>query len=461
MKNYIINHSAVGCDTVEIDDNRLITEDCNIIIALTSDVGGDDLHAYYNTVLEAIHHNNRVFLLIVGKDSLIRQTIASLMALYRCYDIYKVDSLETVNKDYVDAMLKRTPTILEVQQYIGGDISAYADTSAILIGVKTLALQSDLEGLKKFIEEHLESIEGSVGVVEHLRKIADTTNSGELSEIIDSLKVKIDTTNKELQASKDTVVELKSKNDSLESSVTSTKKELSKALSKAKDLEAQMNAAGSAPVISSYREINTSMIKCKVQHIIYFKEISYVRYVNSLVMNLMQILKVYKLRVKLIIYDSRHGMPGLYRPMSMIGSSEFLANKSSFIQNTESFVVVEPNPVILEDTLTSLSPIFDVVVVYDRMRQSNDIVVGNNVAKVFVVNSNKNYDSMKSALKISAQSLIISGDSKIKDSLTIPTIDGYAESTDTAKITKFKRLASHNGELLIETILNKSRLDLD
>ena len=93
--------------------------------------------------------------------------------------------------------------------------------------------------------------------------------------------------------------------------------------------------------------------------------------------------------------------------MQKVDSAEFESNKQMLMQKTPKFVVTEPAPQILKDILQSMSPQFDVVIIYDRMRQAADLVEGNNVYKFWVVNSYNDYIQTKNLFKIDRTDTVI------------------------------------------------------
>ena len=386
------------------------------------------------------------------------------MVSYRDYNIYKVDSISLITEEYVRAIEERTPDLTEVQQYIGGDISAYSELTTILIGINNLVNNGDMDGLKVFIEQHVESIDSSIEVAEYLKKLSDSTNSGDLMGIIENLKTKIDGQSKEITGLNTELKEYKGDNDKLQDRVNTLNKDVTRANRKIADLEEQLSNAGDSTVISSYRETSTSLIRCKTQHIIYFKEITYARYTNSLVLNMFDLLKtMFKDRVKLLIYDNKVGIPGIYKGLSILGTNEYLSNKAKIIRDTTKFVVSEPNPVFLDDILSSLSPQFDVVIIYDRMRQTPDLVTGNNVTKIFVINSASNYASIKDSIRIPPNSMIISNETNFPGAVKIGTIPEYNSATGSAKMSRYTRLplAEGSSEKLMNTILTKARITMN
>lgn len=463
MSKYIVNHTVDGYETIpDITDERLVNSEGNDIIVVLDESTSSRLRDYYNSITDILLTRNKLCIIVVGKESKIRKPICTLSSTYRNYNLYKVDSKIVITTEYLDTIIERNPTIDEVQSFIGGDISGYSDINAILTGIESLVSDGNIDGLKQFIENHINSVEALPGVVEYMRKIVETTNSGELLDRIDDLKARVRDSLDKLELTEKENKTIKDENLRLIEDTAQIKTELSKAITKAKELEAQASSS-SGPVIKSYSEINTSMIKCKTTHILYFKEVSYVPYMNSLIIILMEAMKLSKKRAKLLIYDSKVGLSTIYKPLSVISGNEFVSNKDNFIGHTEAFVAVEPNPTILSSILESMNPVFDVVIVYDRMRQLTNIVSGNNVTKYYVINSSKDFKEVQGQLRITDKTSIISrpGSSIGSEVLNIPFIEDYnvPGTTNSAKISKYMKLkASGNNKPLISTILEKARI---
>ena len=330
------------------------------------------------------------------------------------------------------------------------------------MGITDLINRGDLEGLKVFIEEHINSVENLTSVVDYMKKVVDTANSRELMDRICELKEKIGMLDDWVDKYERENQEYRDENIKLVEKDKMSVKELSRLMSRNKELEQQV--ASNTPIIQTYSEINTALIKCKTTNIIYFKEVSYVKYMNSLITMITKTLGLMKKRFKLIIYDGRTGMANVYKPLSVINGSDFVSNKQNFITNVEAFVVLEPNPTILTSVLESINPVFDVVIVYDRMRQLTNIVTGNNVTRFYVMNSSKDFKELEGQLRITDKSTIIThpGSSIGNETLNIPTIPDYNAkgTTDAAKTNRYLKLQSEgNGKLLISTILDKSHIN--
>lgn len=461
MLKYLVNYNISGYETATISDKTLSSGSNKYIVVVLDDSTNNSALEYYDSITNILLSQNKLYIIIVGKESKIRKPVSYLAANYHNYNIYKVDSKETITLEYLDTILDREPSIDEVQEFIGGDVSGYAELSMILMGIDDIVSRGNMDELKVFIENHVSSIENLTSVVEYMKKVVDTSNNSELLVRVDELKDKIRELTKEVNSSEEEVRKVKDENLKLSGDHAATKQELARAMSKNKELESQLSS--NAPVIQSYSELHTTLINCRAESILYFKEISYVQYTNTLVIMLMEIAKLLKKRVKLLIYDTKAGLSQIYKPLSVIGGSEFVASKGNYISTVESFVVVEPNPTILTSILESTNPKFDLVIVYDRMRQPTNLVSGNNVTQYYVINSSKEFKEVQNILRITDKSSIITrvGSSIGHDTLNIPMIADYDSNgtTDSAKKAKYKKLQSNgNNKLIINTILERAHV---
>ncbi len=459
MGKYIINHSIEGYEKSEIGNTVLVGKD-NIVILVLDESTSDRLIDYYDSLIKIMVSGAKVFIIIVGKESKIRKSICILAANYRNYNIYKVDSKNTITKEYINTIIDREPTIDEVQSFVGGDISGYSDISTILLGIDDLISHGDMEGLKGFIEGHINSIENLTSVIDYMKKIVDNNSSNELMDRINELQQSLKDLTEKFEQTEAENNKIKDENLKLQGDSETAKKTLSKVMSEKQSLEKQLSSSG--PVIQTYSEIKTNLIKCKTSSIIYFKEISYVRYVNSFVMNLLGIIKLNKNNVKMIIYDTNVGI-NTYGSLNIVSGNDFLAGKRTFLTKVEVLVAVEPNQAILTTILESINPEFDVVIVYDRMKKVENIVEGNNVVKYYVINSNKDFEEASKKLKITDKSMVITRPECTigPEALNIPEIENYTmpKTTDAARLSKYKRLQSAgSNKLLFDTILEKARI---
>lgn len=466
MVRYLVNLKSHGYECITIEDIDITNNESNLINILIDKSCDSDTGKYYKFIDNALRNRNRVVLISVDDGNKSFTSLASLMVTFKGYDIYKVADKDLVTSEYLEKLEQREPDITEVQTYIGGEITGMSDMSTVLFGIESLVDEGNTDGLVTFIENNINTIENMVVTINNMKKTCDVFNSNELIDNINILKDK-ESKLKDTIKDKDNIIEtVKYERDKHQVEVEDLKRENNQLKNKNSELKIQTESGGS--VIKAYKELNTQLINCKTKIVLYFKEISYVKYTNSLVEKIFSHLEQCKLKVKLVIYDSQSDLFAMYKPLPVVTGSDYVLMKDTFIHKTKKFVVAEPNPSIIQDILTS-DENFDVVIVYDRMRCSKDVVSGNNVTKYYVINSSTNYNELKSMLKITDSSKIITyadssieiGNESNRKFLDIPTIAEYAKKTSTESF-KSRRYAllstSLSKQPLIQTILDKSRI---
>ena len=117
MEKFIINHKLNSFKSTTIDDLSLRGLD-KVVILVLDDTTNDSLQLYYNNVINIMLSGARLIAIELNKQSKIRKAIFMLMALYRNYNIYRVDSSAIITEDYVETLIDREPDITEIQQYI-------------------------------------------------------------------------------------------------------------------------------------------------------------------------------------------------------------------------------------------------------------------------------------------------------------------------------------------------------
>ena len=475
MTKYLLNENIHGYEKITVEDVEKADGSNNLFVIII-DKGIDNLTGqYYKFINRALKNKNRVIAVGLNDENKSFRPIASMMTTFNNYDIYQVEAKEDVSAPYLLKLEDRKPDLAEVQTFIGGDVTAYSDMSTILFGVESLVEEGNIEGLRNYVQEHMMSIENLTVTLNNMKKTCDAFNSNELIDAVNSLKDKEKRLTDTITEKDKVIDETKHERDQSKVDAETLKREVERLKGKNEDLKNQAETGGS--IIKSYKEIHTQSINCKAKLIIYFKEISYVKYMNSLVLQLVKAIKLRKnnIKVKLIIYDTSSEFYQVYNPLRIVSGSEYVANKGSIISKVESFVVSEANPTITQDVLIS-EQCFDVVIIYDRIKGMTDLVDGNNVTKFFVINSSTDYDKLKAPLKINDTSFIITSanssigkvkgqasaavKSKTREFLDIPYIDGYSNSTDASKTSKYMKLATEFTKVpLIDTLIKKSRVN--
>lgn len=438
---YIVNESVMGCERVEITDEKLINDKDQLVYVVLNESTADAscLKTYYNSIKAMLKNNVKVFIVMVAETSKIRGSICNLMQLFGNYNVYQVPDENFISSAYLDTLPERTVTYDEMAQYLQNDIVAYDDMDTVLQGVQECINRNDAEGLKTLIEGHLPTIEAAPTVFSQMKNSIDQANSGVLQDKIASIKAQLEEAN-ELNEKKQTEIrQRESTIDDLNSSLKDAKRQLTQTKADMEELKLQVQNAG--PAIRSYQTVKTQLLKCKTEHIIYIKEISRIPYINSFVLMLQEMIKQFRYTSKLLIYDNTSQAQVTYGNMQQVDSAAFESNKAVLLNKTPKFVVTEPAPQILKDILQSINPQFDVLIIYDRMKQATDLVEGNNVYKFWVVNSFNDYNTTKNLFKIDRTDTIITRPASriAPDVIDIPRIKAYeAETQDNGKFAKYK-----------------------
>ena len=466
MVRYSVNVKSHGYENINIEDIN-ITEETGNIINIVIDKSCDKItNKYYKFINSALRNRNRVLLISVEDDNKAFNSLASLMINFNSYDIYKIADKDFITADYLDKIENREPDITEVQTYIGGEVTGFSDMNTTLFAIESLVEEGNMDGLVSFIEENTATIESMVTTINKMKKTCDIFNSNELIDTINTMK-ETELKLRDIIKDKENIIQtVQFERDKNLVDLESIKKENEQLKNKNSELKTQADSGAS--VIRTYKELNTQLINCKTKIVVYFKEISYVRYTNSLIKELFNHMEKLKLKVKLVIYDAQSDLYNMYKPLQVASGSDYVSMKDTYIHKTKQFVVAEPNPSIMQDILTS-DECFDVVIVYDRMKCSKDVVVGNNVTKFYVINSSKDCTELKGLLKLTDSSNIITyADSTIVSEygsnnklLNIPTISDYNTKgkSESFKSRKYSQLYTANNKLpLIQTIEEKSRV---
>lgn len=431
----------MGCERVEITDEKLINDKDQLVYVVLNESTADAscLKTYYNSIKAMLKNNVKVFIVMVAETSKIRGSICNLMQLFGNYNVYQVPDENFISSAYLDTLPERTVTYDEMAQYLQNDIVAYDDMDTVLQGVQECINRNDAEGLKTLIEGHLPTIEAAPTVFSQMKNSIDQANSGVLQDKIASIKAQLEEAN-ELNEKKQTEIrQRESTIDDLNSSLKDAKRQLTQTKADMEELKLQVQNAG--PAIRSYQTVKTQLLKCKTEHVIYIKEISRIPYINSFVLMLQEMIKQFRYTSKLLIYDNTSQAQVTYGNMQQVDSAAFESNKAVLLNKTPKFVVTEPAPQILKDILQSINPQFDVLIIYDRMKQATDLVEGNNVYKFWVVNSFNDYNTTKNLFKIDRTDTIITRPASriAPDVIDIPRIKAYeAETQDNGKFAKYK-----------------------
>ena len=447
MLGYTINFKCKDFDNVDILKTDVLSNE-NIIILLNNTCD-NSLKNYYTQVRKLILNNNR--LIILNKGSGIIKQIGMLMCLYEKYDIYDIEDNQ-LNTDYLSTLLDREPTADEVVTFINADLVGFAEINNILTTMLDCIKHKDLNSLTSLLGEQLEEIEGFIGLIDYLRVITNDTITEKANNNTEELQAQITELQSDLAVKEKRLREANDKCNTFQKEISRCKSDISILNNKITSL------SEAEPVLVTYNELKTQIIKCKTQSILYFKEINHISYINSFISNLILALeKIRKLKVKLIIYDNKNAFLKAYEPVKLISSYDYASDKTRVVDTLKKMLLTEPNQSILEDVLGAK---WDVVIIYDRLKQATDLVTGNIVYKYWVLNSAKEFSAIEKEFN-ARECDVITRPGVLPDALAISTYSEYKQGNDSTKLayylTKMKN-TGNNQELVFSSIFKRANI---
>jgi hypothetical protein len=464
MEKYIFNSNIHGYNNTTVEDFEKLESNGNMLIAVVDKSLDEKLSDYYRIFDRALRSNNRIILIGVDDGNVIFRPLASLLVTFRDYDIYQVENKDTISARELLKIEERTPDLNEVQTFIGGDVTAYSDMSTILFGIENLVEEGNIDKLKGFLEEHLLSIENFTSTLNGMKKTCDLSDSKELMADINKLKEHEEKLNLTIAEKDKNIEEVKYDRDKYKVSTEELKRENDKLKASNATLKDAGDSTVTTSVINNFSELNVDLIRCRVQTILYFKEISYVRYMNTLVEAIESICATKKLKTKVMIYEAQNGVY-THTKLRAVSGKDYAASKRDLLKTVKKFIVAEPDISIIKDFVESEENI-DVLIIYDRLGCTKDIVTGHRVTKYYVINSLNDYEAVKSVFKINDTSKVITyADCGIPGNyLDIPKIDKYEtlkkaddKGISTAAVSKYNKLeTTHSKVALVGEILKAS-----
>jgi hypothetical protein len=415
----------------------------------------------YRFIRRCLRSGLRVLLFVQRKAV---DPLVYLSVNYGNYDIYAVDSPKEVTDKLVNACLARSPSLAEVGQYIGTDGVAYENLFEVLSEcISAAKITSDVAA---------DSLDGALIAYEYLKTVADLSLADDFAGASEQMAVrKAELENEKVRLSED----LTAANDRI--STLESDLRVANSTPSVVDSGASanlLNDIGNSLVIQP--TCNLDKLQSKVPHILYFKELSYVPFVNTLVNQLCAIINTQRnvgskglMKCKLLIEDFSPTQ-GYYSPLSVLSSEQYMARRDEFAGSAKVVVLGEPQLSVVSDLVTgkySGADTPNVLVVYDRTHQVTDLVSGKSVSKYFVCHSSGLFNRVKDIYKITDVSRVITrpetnlGEGK----LDIPRLAKFDNSdTDAHKRSTYAMLPTASGgkgtEPLVSIILKSVGINL-
>lgn len=186
---------------------------------------------------------------------------------------------------------------------------------------------------------------------------------------------------------------------------------------KVAQLTVQLNTPMGESSISEYMTITTQSVStCSVSHVLYFKELSYVFGLASILDVFMKKMDKSNITYRMVIFDDTAYLEGKYdNDIPVVDFKEFAKDKMRYVAQP---IVVITSRIIspIEDYLQSD---VDVLIVYDRLGARADMVTGGIVSRFIVANSAHDVDRARALFGVTNVSEII--------------CSGYSSATVTCK----------------------------
>ena len=469
---------------VSIGDNQIIDiktsstySSCkgSTVLLWLDSLSNDMLLPWYNCVTTLLKHNNKVILVMdTNNKSSIRKHICMILAAYGNYNMYEIGS-ENINGDYINSLVEREASEIEVEAYIGTDVSAFDKAGTIILDI--IDRMNDADSLREYLTENNDVIKSIPILFDFLRKIFNAHIQGtdikidKLKEEIKDYRKKIDDSDEQY---KKALLKTKTQEEQLEKlkvKAGALEKDLSSALDKNKVLEQSLQELrdsadefGDSIGRLRYQPIDISKIRTFNKYVIYFKEISHVTYARTMTEMLAAYIRMAMKKCLYVIYDNDNDFLAAYRGMNILNGEKLSKNPN--IVNE----MVENDPVLVTDTNMSvlnalLKTDCDIIVILDRLRCKEDLIVGNLVFKYYIAGSIENLDNMESnnLMKFPADKTFIEGyNGKY---LYIPEIPNFNGSMPTAKPGMYGGLVittTNGGQRpLFDSIVTSCGINLD
>ena len=358
-----------------------------------------------------------------------------LMYCYNQNDIYILPDdfdVNNITEDYIMALEEQKPDALDIELFVGTDVMAYDEAQPLLASLINHVNANDSGKVAQLIEEKQDVFANILGLLTYTHAVTEKVNMGAFKAKLSKLKSDLAKANSDNKQLLDKVKQGEEEAKGLQGMKDTNLKDLKNAQARITELEKMLNQGS---VIRTYESTNTKLITCKVKIILYFKEITRINYINSFISQFYSyISKILKLKTKLIIYDNPHDYLEIYKPLQCITSGDYVTSRKEITEKMDKLVVIEPNPSILTDVL--LSSVYDVVIVYDRLKQGKDIVTGNNVYKYYVVNSMKDIMEIKKKSDID-MTRVITNVGVNPSALTVSYMPDYKAKTVSPRLSAY------------------------
>lgn len=473
-----------GFNERKITDNDIIECRASKVLLYIDKESNDRLMDYYKAVRSILRKGDNQLVVVINEDdnSNIVQPLIHLCLEYGCYNIYKVLQDIVIDKEYVLDLFSRESNADEVKLYISTEGEAFETINEAILEITEMCLDNKLSELQDYIIHNKDLVKAYPSVLSYMKQNIDEANLGigikvrELERKLNTLmedKKEVDVIREKLQDNilnlENVVSQQEEENKKISYKLTSYESAVDKLKKDNEDLEEENKRlqnsaqASNGGVFLNYSSIKITQLKGnRLKTIIYVKEISRPKYINTMMLQLFNYLndkfQHTKGKIKMAIYDSKEDFGVLYNPLLQVNTQNYFMQKNEVL-DSKIVVYTDTNPTYLEDIARHSKA--EYLIIYDRLGQNTDLLVGDAVIKFYAFASKKDLINYKSKFADLDESRVIMNPAGVSNTLELSEIDGFSSSSSqSAQFAKYYRLAANKNSAskLFDSILAKCGL---
>lgn len=387
------NLTVLSVEKLALIEGRENIGDITIIFDSSTKSSQQDSNVIYRMINRFIGKIDNIALIVTDKYDNNAKMLELLLVRNNKYNIFVVDDATDIDEEYIESIMDMTPSIDELKEFIGNDIAVYSRAMNILETVVAAANKSD-STIAEMIREHREDISSITKTMKLLQtgldeaKEASAYSQGSSSVVSNAENER---NLKEIRRLCSVVEDSERENGRLNGIIEAINKENTE-LREFKESQQKMRAenikADKYITLNVDRYINSIEMgkkKPEVKSVIYIKEVTPCRYINTLITMLQKYITSRGFRnTKVVIFDKKGFSNFKYGKLKIVDAGSYEKEKQAD-RLGNIFVASEVARNIIESLLTDCQ----FVIIYDRMNKDDDIVVGRTVNKYYVVNGEK------------------------------------------------------------------------
>ena len=154
-----------AAEALNIINSRLI-----IIIDNKNKIENNEL---FKILYKAASKDNMIYLIGANLDSAYAKNVFSLAIAKSIYNLYKVDSMEVIDNEYLEYVLGKQNTIQDIENYIGSDVAFSETIGPMLLEILNMSKSGEDERLLQYIRTNADTLRSSAYYNEAMRSLND------------------------------------------------------------------------------------------------------------------------------------------------------------------------------------------------------------------------------------------------------------------------------------------------